>query len=124
MIIKNIEKNRIATAKDGKSGTLDFNRILGELHNLEYFIREKPNNFLLAHWNKILKLPAFFCPQTQEYFVAISSNIQIESHEHYWIEIDNHNILPSCVLFYPNASMQVLNGKLIISPIQNHENIE
>jgi hypothetical protein len=117
MIIKIIEKNRIATGKDGKSVILNFNKILGELQNLEYFIREKPNNFLLAHWNKILELPAFFCPQTQKYLVEKSANIQIESNEHYWLEIDNHNILPSCVLFYPNASMKVLDGKLIIYPV-------
>lgn len=121
MIIKSLGNNRLVTVKDGKSVTLDFNPVLNSLVKQEFF-SENTTQYLLSHWNKILELPAYFCPQSQEYFANEEVKIEIKSFEHYWVRIKREregegaktNILPSCVLFYPNSKMKLIEEKLII----------
>ena len=112
-IIK-ISHNRIAAITNRKSITLDFNPILDHLAN-QVFFEGFENNFLLSHWNKLLALPAYFCPQTQDYFSTESTRIEVLSPKHFWVEVKRTEILPSCVLYYPNASMGFVEEKLIIS---------
>lgn len=118
MIIKSLGNNRLVTVKNGQSVTLDFNPVLNCLSNQNFFIQANSTQFLLSHWNKILALPAYFCPQTQEYIAKEEPSIEIKSFEHYWVGVERTEILPSCVLFYPNSEMKLFEEKLIIYPLK------
>ncbi len=115
-MIKLLGNHRVITAKNKTFVTLDFNPLLNSLANNAKFQAVKPEHFILAHWNKILALPAYYCPQSGEYIVAEETEINIQCSEHFWIGIsrDEHNVLPTSVLLYPNAQMVKIDNQLVI----------
>jgi hypothetical protein len=116
-MIKTLGNHRILIQGIKDFGVLDFNPLLISLENNAKFQELKPENYLLAHWNKLLKLPAYYCPQTEEYIAVKEDNILIQKHEHFWagvIKDDFPNTLPTSVLLYPNASMIKVDDTLII----------
>lgn len=126
-MIKNLGNHRILIQGIKNFGVLDFNPLLNSLENNAKFQELKPENFLLAHWNKLLKLPAYYCPQTGEYIAVNEENILIQKQEHFWAGVlkdDFPNTLPTSVLLYPNASMIKVDEILLIDELNNsNENI-
>lgn len=124
-IIKRIGDHRILTAKNKQSVALDFNPLLHSLPTHPKYQEKPPASFLLAHWNKILELPAYYCPQTQEYLACEELRIDINCPQHFWIGIPralNLGILPTSVLLYPDAAMiQVDNVLVIDNATQPHQ---
>jgi hypothetical protein len=101
-IIKRIGEHRILTAKNKQSVSLNFNPLL---------------NSLLTHLKYQENLPAYYCPQTQEYLACEELKIDIHCHEHFWIGIPralNHGVLPTSMLLYPNAAMVKIDNVLVI----------
>lgn len=116
-IIKRIGEHRILTAKNKQSVSLNFNPLLNSLLTHLKYQENPPASFLLTHWNKILELPAYYCPQTQEYLACEELKIDIHCHQHFWIGIPralNHGVLPTSMLLYPNAAMVKIDNVLVI----------
>jgi hypothetical protein len=116
-MIKNLGNHRILIQGIKDFGVLDFNPLLISLENNAKFQELKPEKYLLAHWNKLLKLPAYYCPQTGKYIAVKEENILIQKHDHFWAGVlkdDFAHTLPTSVLLYPNASMIKVDDTLII----------
>jgi hypothetical protein len=116
-MIKNLGDHRILTQLDKNWVVLDFNPLLNLLVNNPKFQELQPEKFLISHWNKILSLPAYYCPQTGEYIAAKETQIEVQCAEHFWVGFDRKdfpNVLPSSGLLYPNAIMLKVDDTLII----------
>ena len=116
-MIKSLGNHRILAQKDKNFIVLDFNPLLNSLENHPKLQESNPINFLISHWNRVLGLPAYYCPQTGEYLTASETKIDIQCADHFWVGFDRKdfpNILPSSGLLYPNATMLKVDDTLII----------
>lgn len=106
MGIKRLEDHQIATFRGGQGIVLNFNPLLASLQSRNNLGK----SYLLSHWNKVLELPAYYCPQNQEYLAIPEPLIKIDCAAHFWAGInrgDHPGILPTCVLVYPSAKMHI-----------------
>lgn len=73
------------------------------------------SNYLFAHWNKVLELPAYYDPNGPAYYAAPEDQIQILSTDHFWegIQRVNGSPLPSSCLIYPDAKA-TWDGKMLV----------
>ena len=102
MGIKCLDDHQIATFRGGEGIVLNFNPLLETLKSR----KDLGKSYLLSHWNKILELPAYYCPPTQEYWAIPEPLIKVDCAAHFWAGInrgDNPGILPTSVLVYPSA---------------------
>lgn len=116
-MIKLLGNHRILTQKDNNYIVLDFNPLLISLENHPQLKDSQPITFLISHWNRIIGLPAYYCPQTGEYLSSPETKINIQCSTHLWVGFDRKefpNVLPSSGLLYPNARMFKNDDVLII----------
>ena len=105
MGIKRVADHQIATFRSGDGITLNFNPLLA-------LISQRKNlgkSYLISHWNKILELPAYYCPATQQYLAIPEDLIRVDCADHFWAGIPRSEfpgILPTSVLVYPSAKMR------------------
>ncbi|MBE9204321.1 hypothetical protein IQ218_13840 [Synechocystis salina LEGE 06099] len=114
MFIKILGSHQILTAKPNRGKVrLNFQPLV-DLVAANYAI----DQYLFAHWNKVLELPAYYDPIAVAYYAAPESQIQILSPDHFWegIERVNGAPLPSSCLVYPNATAEWFGKVLRIAP--------
>ena len=116
-MIKLLGNHRILTAHNKNFIVLDFNPLLDSLVNHPKLQESNLITFLISHWNRVLGLPAYYCPQNGEYLTASETKIDIQCAEHFWVGFDRKDfpgVLPSSGLLYPNAMMLKVDDTLII----------
>jgi hypothetical protein len=116
-MIKSLGNHRILTATNKDKIVLDFNPLLDSLINHPKLQESNPIKFLISHWNRVLGLPAYYCPQTGEYLTANETQIDIQCAEHFWVGFDRKDfpgVLPSSGLLYPNATMIKIPDETLI----------
>lgn len=114
MFIKNLGKGQVLTANGAVKVRLNFLPLMAnidEKHGLK--------QYLFAHWNKALQLPAYYDPIKGKYYAAPETQIQILAHDHFWegVERINGSPLPSSCLIYPNAVAEWIDDTLVINSV-------
>ncbi len=115
MFIKTLGEGQVLTAKGKDKVRLNFLPLMAnvaEKHSL--------NQYLFAHWNKALQLPAYYDPFAQKYYAAPENQISILAHDHFWegVERVNGSPLPSSCLIYPNAVAEWVDKTLVIDSVE------
>jgi hypothetical protein len=84
---------------------IDFNPIIQD-NNLT-------GNFVLGHWNKVFRLPAYYDGETGEYYTCQEKDINTNNLPYIWV-CTNKKILPSSVLLHEKARVVTLHNILNI----------
>lgn len=114
--VKTLGTGQVLTAKGKDKVRLNFlplMDLIAQKHDLK--------QYLFAHWNKALQLPAYYDPIAEKYYAAPEPNIVILTHEHFWegIERVGNSPLPSSCLIYPNAIAEFVDQTLVIDTVKN-----
>jgi hypothetical protein len=114
MLIKILGEGQVLTAKGKDKVRLNFLPLMANIaakHGLK--------QYLFAHWNKALQLPAYYDPKGNKYYAAPETNIEILAPSHFWegVERVNGSPLPSSCLIYPNAVAEWIGAVLVIDSI-------
>jgi hypothetical protein len=118
MFIKTLGEGQVLTAKGKEKVRLNFLPLMENIakkHGLK--------QYLFAHWNKALQLPAYYDPFAGKYYAAPEDQIQILTPDHFWegVERVNGSPLPSSCLIYPDAAAEWVDKTLVIDTVSMEE---
>ena len=114
MFIKILGEGQVLTAKGKEKVRLNFLPLMDVIQQ-----KHSLKQYLFAHWNKALQLPAYFDPVANQYYAAPESQITILAPDHFWegVERVGGSPLPSSCLIYPNAIAEWIDQTLVIDSI-------